>query len=134
MTFRAAMLLCLGFFLGVAAASARAEYLQHTTAPDALVAAPDHYKLEFENEFVRVIRGKFGPHTQEVMHSHPEPGGVLVNLTDQNVRQTLPDGSTREIHYKAGETHWSPAGTHRGENLDDRIMEFIRIEVKRVVR
>ena len=129
MAFRALCFLCLGFLLGVAG-SAGSGYLQRTTAPDALVAAPDHYQLEFENEFVRVIRGKFGPNTQEVMHRHPEPGGVLVNLTDQNVRQTLADGSTREIHYKVGETHWSSAGTHRGQNLDDRTMEFVRIEVK----
>jgi hypothetical protein len=130
MKLKSVSFLLLGLMLGILGSSARAEFLQRATASDALIASPDHYKLEFENEFVRVIRGKFGPHNQEVMHSHPAPGGVLVNLTDQNVRQTSADGSTREIHYKAGETHWSPAGTHRGENLDDRVMEFIRIEVK----
>jgi hypothetical protein len=123
-------LILLGFILGVVASSAGGVYAQRSPAPDALIASPDHYKLEFENAFVRVIRGKFGPRNQEVMHSHPEPGGVLINLTDQNVRQTSVDGTTREIHYKAGETHWSPAGTHRGENLDDKVMEFIRVEVK----
>jgi hypothetical protein len=51
MAFRALCFLCLGFLLGVAG-SAGSGYLQRTTAPDVLVAAPDHYQLEFENEFV----------------------------------------------------------------------------------
>ena len=30
-----------------------------------------HYKVEFENERVRVLRIKYGPHEKSSMHSHP---------------------------------------------------------------
>jgi quercetin dioxygenase-like cupin family protein len=38
---------------------------------------PKHYKVEFENERVRVVRIKYKPGEKSVMHSHPESiGGV----------------------------------------------------------
>ena len=46
-------LIVLGFMLGVVASSAAAAHAQRSPAPDALIASPDHYKLELENEFVR---------------------------------------------------------------------------------
>jgi hypothetical protein len=32
---------------------------------------PKHYKVEFENEKVRVLRIKYGSHEKSVMHGHP---------------------------------------------------------------
>ena len=69
-------------------------------AQDATVVDPDHYKVEFENEEVRVLRITYGPGEKSVMHSHPE--GVAVFLTDGNVEFTLPDGKTQDIKVEAG--------------------------------
>jgi hypothetical protein len=63
------------------------------------------------------------------MHEH-SLGGVVVLLAGQNIRQTLPDGSTREIHRKAGETYWGDPQTHAGENMSDRLFEYVRVDIK----
>jgi len=51
-----------------------------------------HYKVDFENAQVRVLRITYGPHEKSVMHAHP--ASVAVFLTDGNVKFTLPDGKT----------------------------------------
>ena len=112
---------------------------QSTSVPDALTASPDHYTLEFENQFVRVIRVRYGPHGTSPMHQHPAPGGVLVPLTDQNARLTGKDGSSQEVHFKTGQARWAVSKpgvdlsfqtTHWEENLSDKPFELIRVEVK----
>lgn len=42
---------------------------------DPLIADPQHYRLEFQNQWVRVIRENMGPHEKALLHHHPEPGG-----------------------------------------------------------
>lgn len=107
--------------------------------PDALTAAPSQYHLEFENEYVRVTRVTYGAHQKGAMHSHAAPGGVIVTLTDQDARVTGRDGSTRELHYKAGQSRWAAAtpgkdlstySAHAEENLGDQPFELIRIDPK----
>jgi len=75
-----------------------------------------------------------------VMHQHPEPGGVIVTVTDQDALITAPDGTSREVHYKAGQFRWaastpgvdlSSQSAHQEENLSDKPFEMIRIEPKR---
>ena len=97
---------------------------------DPLVADPAHYHLEFQNQWVRVIRERMGPHESELLHHHPEPGAVVVYLTDQNTRQTSEDGTIRIVRHKAGDVRWSPASTHRGENQNDAPFEYIGVEPK----
>ena len=100
---------------------------------------PNSTKLEVENEFVRVIRVTFGPHAKMVMHQHPAPKGIIVTLTDQEALITAPDGTSREVHYKAGQFRWavstpgadrSSQSAHQEENLSDKPFEMIRIEPK----
>ena len=75
-----------------------------------------------------------GPHEKLARHTHPQTGAVLVHLTDQNLRLTLPDGTTRESRYPAGQVRWvAPAGAHQDENLSDTPLRFIRIELKLAV-
>jgi len=113
--------------------------LQLSPAPDALNAAPGEYRLEFENEYVRVTRVTYPPHGHASMHTHPAPGGVVVALTDQDARLTAPDGRVRDGHYKAGSVRWavstpgadaSTESAHSEENLSDKPFELIRIDPK----
>jgi len=97
-------------------------------AQDAVKVDPKHYKVEFENAQVRVLRIHYGPHEKSVMHHHPD--SVVTFLTDAKVKFTLPDGTTTEHTVKAGETQWTPAGTHLPENLGDAAMEGILVELK----
>jgi hypothetical protein len=100
--------------------------------PDPSVSDPGRYHVEFENEFVRVIRVRIAPLDHVAMHRHPSTGAVLILLTDQDARQTFPDGSTRENHYKARTVRWEApgGGPHADQNLNNAPLEIIRVELK----
>ena len=97
-------------------------------AQDPVLVDSAHYGLEFENDDVRVIRITYGPNESSVMHYHP--AGVAVFLTDQRVQFTLPDGQTVEVEAQAGEVLWTEAGSHLPQNLSDRPLELILVEIK----
>ena len=97
-------------------------------AQDPVKVDPKHYKVEFENKHVRVLHAQYGPHEKSVMHSHP--ACVIVSMTDQDARFTLPGGKTMERHMKAGEVGWAPAETHLPENLSDKPLDVILVEMK----
>ena len=82
----------------------------------------------FENAEVRVLRITYGPHEKSVMHDHS--ASVAVWLTDEHGKFTLPDGKTQESHQKAGDTAWTPEGKHLPENLSDKPLELILVELK----
>ena len=97
-------------------------------AQDPVKVDPKHYKVEFENAQVRVLRISFGPHEKSVMHNHP--ANLAVFLTDTHAKFTLPDGKTQEAHPKAGQTEWDSGGKHLPENLSDQPFELILVELK----
>jgi quercetin dioxygenase-like cupin family protein len=97
-------------------------------AQDATKVDPKHYKVEFENDQVRVLRITYGPHEKSVMHSHPE--GMVIFLTDAKGKFTFPDGKTQENSWKAGDFSWVPASSHDPENLGDKAFSLIQIEMK----
>jgi len=97
-------------------------------AQDPVKVDAKHYKVEFENEQVRVLRIIYGPHEKSVMHEHP--GSVAVFLTDGQTRFTLPDGKTQDVPFKAGSTQWEAAGKHSPENTGDKPFELVLVEIK----
>ncbi|MDP8980896.1 MAG: hypothetical protein M3O35_09925 [Acidobacteriota bacterium] len=97
-------------------------------ALDAVKADPKHYKVVLENDDVRVLRAKYGPHEKSVMHEHP--ASVAIFLTGGHVKFTQPDGKSQEVVGKAHDATWSDAGKHLPENLGDKAMESIVIELK----
>jgi len=100
----------------------------YSFAQDAVKVDPKHYKVEFENDQVRVLRITYAPGEKGVMHSHPE--GMVIFLTDSKGMFTLPDGKTQENIYKKGFFSWVPASTHKPENIGDKPFELIQIEMK----
>jgi quercetin dioxygenase-like cupin family protein len=74
-------------------------------------------KVEFENEYVRIVRGTFRKGDRAPMHDHPS--GVHIALGDSLVKSTAPDGKTTEVRSKAGDTKYRPAFSHAVETLDD---------------
>jgi hypothetical protein len=56
--------------------------------PDAVTADGKHYTIEFENQYVRVLRIHYGfPHERGNMHNHPR--SVTVFLTDGKLKMTM---------------------------------------------
>jgi quercetin dioxygenase-like cupin family protein len=98
---------------------------------DATVIDPEHYKVELENEYVRVLRVSLAPHEKLRQHTHPNTGAILVHLTDQNMRLTMADGTVRNSRYAAKQVRWvEPGVAHQDENISDAPLRFIRIELK----
>ena len=97
-------------------------------AHDPVKVDPTHYKVEFENPHVRVLRIRYGPRERSVMHGHPASVGV--HLTDAHARFTLPDGKTEQLRVRAGEVRSYPAGEHLPENLGDQPLELVFVEPK----
>ncbi|MGB5500339.1 MAG: hypothetical protein WBM77_15515 [Maribacter sp.] len=87
-----------------------------------------HYKIEFENDYVRVLRITYGPGEESIMHEHPN--AVVVMLTDSNTEMTLPDGNKVEDLAKMGDAQWTPAGMHIPKNIGNEKMEAVLVELK----
>ncbi len=99
---------------------------------DPVKVDPKHYKVELENDQVRVLRISYGPREKSVMHGHPDSLGV--NFTDAHMKFRFPDGKTEEIRAKAGEVRSYPAGEHLPENLTDKPIEVVFVELKAKAR
>ena len=97
-------------------------------AQDPVKVDPKHYRVEFENDQVRVLRVHYGPHEKSVMHSHPN--AVVIFLSDAHRKSTRPDGKSVERSGKAGDTMWAPAERHLPENLSDKPIDGILVELK----
>lgn len=97
-------------------------------AQDAVKVDPKHYKVEFENDQVRVLRITYGPGEKSVMHEHPN--AVVVYLTDAQTKMILSDGKTVENKGKKGDTLWNTGGKHLPQNIGDKSMELLLVELK----
>ena len=97
-------------------------------AQDPVKVDANHYKVEFENEQVRVLRIKVAPGEKSVMHQHPN--AVAIFVTDVNGKFTFPDGKSEAVTSKAGEARWTPAITHLPENTGSQPFEVILVELK----
>lgn len=108
------------FVLGLAVPSVLAQ--------DPVKVDSKHYKVEFENSQVRVLRVKYGANEKSVMHRHPN--AIAIFVTDVNGKFTFPNGKTQDMTSKAGEARWTPAGRHLPENTTDQPFEVILVELK----
>jgi quercetin dioxygenase-like cupin family protein len=99
------------------------------TTLDPVKLDPKHYKVVINNDQVRVLRAKYGPHEKSVMHEHP--ASVAVFMSDGHVKFTLPDGTSQDVNAKAHFVTWADAGKHLPENVGDTPLEVIVIELKK---
>jgi len=83
---------------------------------------------EIENNFVRVLRVKRGPHEKAAMHRHP--ASVVIYLTDYHQRITGADGTVQQVTNKVGDVSYTDAVEHSEENLSDQPLEAVVIELK----
>jgi quercetin dioxygenase-like cupin family protein len=99
------------------------------SAQDPVKVDAKHYKVEFENDQVRVLRITYGPHEKSVMHEHPDAMAIFLN--DGQAKFTLPDGTSQVPEMKAHTTLWTPAGKHMPENTGDKPFELVLVEMKK---
>jgi quercetin dioxygenase-like cupin family protein len=96
---------------------------------DPVKVDPRHYKVEFENDSVRVLRISYGPGEKSAMHSRPK--SVAVYLTDGTGRMSTPEGKSQDIPFKAGGAVWADAGTHLPQNAGSKAFQVIVVELKK---
>jgi len=111
----------LALALGLATASSVA-------AQDPIKSNPKVYHLVFENDAVRVLHVSVAPGGKTVLHEHPD--NAVVVLTDSKMKFTGEDGKSQETAMKAGDSMWSPAGKHMGENTGTGPIEAVIVELK----
>ena len=88
---------------------------------------PDHYKVIFENERVRVLEYTDQPGTVTTPHAHPD--SVMYTLS--SFRRRLVQGDARrEVELQAGTVGWLPAQQHHGENIGETPTHAIFVELK----
>jgi hypothetical protein len=83
---------------------------------DAVRVDARHYKIEFENEQVRVLRVHYEAHDKGVLHEHLL-NRVVCYLNDQ-------------ANMKAGEVRMAGPATHTEENAGDHPADRIAVELK----
>jgi quercetin dioxygenase-like cupin family protein len=96
---------------------------------DPVKVDPKHYKVEFENRQVRVLRVTIGPHESTPLHQH-SLNRVVTYLTEQNFRITTQDGKVETAKHNPGDVSWSGPAIHKEENLSDKPFEVIVAEIK----
>ena len=106
-----------------------AEGKKITSAIDPVKIDPQHYKVEFENDQVRVVRVNIGPHESAPMHEH-QLHRIMVYLVDANVRVTGADGKVETTLHRAGEILEGGAARHSERNLGDTPVQVIVTELK----
>lgn len=98
-------------------------------AQDPVAASPGAYKIELDNQWVRVLRLKLAP--GETTSTHVHQNVVAVLLTDVRVAVTNADGTTQQINRKAGDVLYQPGMPAHGEqNMSDQPLEVVLVELK----
>ena len=97
-------------------------------APDAVIADPQHYTVEFENDVIRVLRIQYGPGETSTMHRHP--ANCAIFITDATATFELPDGETVDASGTAGQVLCGDAEVHLPTNDGDGPIHVIAVELK----
>jgi hypothetical protein len=97
-------------------------------AQDPVKVDPKHYKVEFENDKVRVLRINYGLGEKSIMHGHPDC--LALFLSDATGKFHFPDGKAEDFEVKAGQVMWSAAHEHLPENGHDKPISLVLVELK----
>jgi len=109
-------------------AAALAAFATLAFAQDPVKLDPKHYKVEFENPQVRVLRVTYGVGEKSVMHEHP--ANVAVFLTEAHGKFTMADGKNQTADWTAGAVKWDSGGSHLPENVGHKPFQLVLVELK----
>jgi quercetin dioxygenase-like cupin family protein len=94
---------------------------------DPAVTNPEHYKVIFENDRVRVLEYTDQPGDRTTPHEHPD--SVMYTLS--SFRRRLVSGDMqREVEIASGSVAWLPAQQHHGENIGETSTHVVFVELK----
>jgi len=105
-------------------------------ALDALTAAPQHHKLLFENEQVRVLETFIPPGEITAVHTHQWPATLYIVSWSDFIRydangNVVADSRTPNTLREPGTAIWTaPLAPHALKNIGDRDIHVIGVEIK----
>ena len=99
-------------------------------AQDAVKVDPEHHKVEFENDQVRVVRMIYPPGYKTPMHGHLP--GVTVMLSSTKIHSWDKSGDETDTESESGAVSWSDGtAVHANEVRGERALELVRVEIKK---
>lgn len=111
-------------------------------ALDAVVAAPKHHKVLFENERVRVLEVTLEPNDEEPIHHHRWPSVFVFDQVAGPIHDFAPDGRqlppNRDVIQAIQKwddkgclvVHMAPQAAGRVLNASGKTLHGIRVEMK----
>jgi hypothetical protein len=99
------------------------------TAGHPLKVNAKNVKVEFENEYVRVLRCKYAANIREPLHEHADGGRLTVAIEDVVLDVTTQGAEDRTVKLAAGESSWS-AGPVVHAAQANRAVDLIVLELK----
>src|SRR3989440_8071259 len=97
-------------------------------AQDPAVVNSKTIRVRFENDRVRVLEAILPPGTKEQVHSHP--AYVIYVLEGGRFRNYTSDGKVTESEMKTGDVLYRDPLTHAAENIGDKPLHLILVELK----
>jgi beta-alanine degradation protein BauB len=94
---------------------------------DPVETDPEHYRVVFENERVRVLEYTDAPGDRTSPHRHPD--SVMYTLSSFR-RRLVSSGAEREVELQSGSVGWLPAQEHHGENIGETPTHVLFVELK----
>ncbi|MDQ0768092.1 hypothetical protein QF031_000841 [Pseudarthrobacter defluvii] len=94
---------------------------------DPIAVNPQHYRLVFENDRVRVLEYSDGPGDSTGVHSHPD--SVMVTLSSFT-RRLRSGGREVDVELPAGRARWLDAQEHAGTNTGSTPTHCLFVELK----
>ena len=102
--------------------------ITRVSAQDPAVVNSKTIKVKFENDRVRVLEATLPPGAKEQVHSHP--AYVIYVLEGGRYRNYASDGKITEGELKSGEVLFREPLTHAAENIGDKPLQMILVELK----
>ena len=105
---------------------------------DALIAAPQHHRLLFENEFVRILDTHIPPGEKTNLHTHQNPASMYFLSYSDFIRYDGHGNITVDSRSIAslpapGSALWSgPLALHALENIGKNNLHVISVEMKKI--
>jgi len=118
-------LVCWLFCALAAAQSRRLDFPPDIFDTRPVALDPSHFRMVLENDHVKVIRVRLGPHEKSMVMEIP--AHVMTCVTDQRVRVNYAHTRSVERSQKAGYTGWVESDEYGLENLDDKPAEWILV-------
>lgn len=94
---------------------------------DPVATNPDHYKVIFENDRVRVLEYVDQPGDVTTPHEHPD--SVMYTLSAFQ-RRLVSGDVQRDVEMPGGLVGWLPAQQHHGENIGVTPTHVVFVELK----